>query len=241
MINQMIKQTQFNHIKSNIFVKFVLKCDYKHVKMVTVSQRAYKMLNQSRITLIWGGSNVPLFNWLSCNPVSLKTALSFHSSQSLLHSLSSNLSTLSFLALKLLSLFFWSMSHIFNALIILPQSYLYFSSSLLSPPPVLSLPLCPVRRSHWVCNHLVTVCQSASELTICPLGFRLELQTRTQARINTVHIHRLTVEPDSFTPQYDDSCISRLLTWAVKRVVTNITQNDISHKPRGGYSTQAWL
>lgn len=92
--------------------------------------------------------------------------------------------------------------------------------------------------SRWVCNRLVTVCQSASEPTICPLGFRLGLcvcaHTRTCAPTHThsANIPTLTVEPSSFTPQYDDSCITHLLTWAVRRAVTNITHYDISHTPR---------
>lgn len=102
------------------------------------------MLNQSRITFIWGVSNVPLFNWLSCNPVSLKTTLSFHSSHTpsfsslpLLHSLSSNPSPLSFLAMKHIFLFFLIDVTHFQCLD--HPLYFYFSSSLLSPPPVLSV------------------------------------------------------------------------------------------------------
>lgn len=49
---------------------------------------------------------------------------------------------------------------------------------------------------------------------------------------HSTNIQTLTVKPSSFTPQDDDSCITHLLTWAVRGAVTNITHYDISHKPR---------
>ena len=74
--------------------------------------------------------------------------------------------------------------------------FLLTSSSLLpltslSSPPALHPPL-----SYRVCNHLVTVCQSASEPTICPLGFRLGLHTftythaRMRAQTHTHSVYR---------------------------------------------------
>lgn len=58
--------------------------------------------------------------------------------------------------------------------------HLVHSPSFNIPP----LPFCPPL-SHRVCNHLVTVCQSASEPTICPLGFRLGLHTLTHTHTHS--------------------------------------------------------